>query len=233
MAKMSLVVTQWSVADPARFLYRALLTVEIKDNNNQPLGGRAIVSAPEGEQVDINVNGGRGIGTGEIFFVTQADAVVLMGEANIQGQILTARQSIALKSKSVQRIPDRVSANTAGADGKYLFFVSVLDKDNTPVPDVPVRIINNYTGTEEDAGQTGPHGTFTSQKITFIKDKGSFLVFAGGLDPVELKLDGPSKWKKPPPVPEPDPADISQGFWHTIFSAWKRGTQDLKGGGTP
>jgi len=229
MAKMSLVVTQWIVADPARFSYRALLAVEIKDNNNQPLGGRAIVSAPEGEQIDIAVPAGRGIGNGELFFISRADGVVLMAEANVQGQMLTARTQIALKSKSVQRIPDRISVNTAGADGKYFFFVSVLDKDNAPVSDVPVRIINNNTGAEEDAGQTDQHGSFTSQEIAFAQSKCSFLVIAGGLDPVELKLDGPSRWRKAPIVPDPDPADVSQGTWHTISSAWCRATNDIRG----
>ncbi len=228
MVKMSFTVTQWQLANPTLPLYRALLAVEIKDGN-QPSGGRVIITAPEGESIDINVNATRGTGTGEILFSTPADAVVLMAECNIQGNLLTARQSIALRSKTA-KAPDRLSVNTAGAAGKYIFIIGVMDEKNTPVPSVPINIINSVNRVIVATGQTDQNGAFTSSEICFPEREGSFLVIAGGLDPVELKLEGPSKWKKAPPVPEPNPADISQGFLNTIVSAWRRGGQDTKGG---
>lgn len=230
MAKMNFTVTQWQLSDPARHLYRAVLTAEIKDNNNQPLGGQISITAPEGESIDIQVNPAKGTGTAELLFISKADAIVLVGESIVQGQLLTARQQIALKPKTPKLIPDRVSVNAVGSNGRYIIFANVLDKDNSAVTGVPVRIINEKNRNEEDSGQTDQHGVFTSKEIVFSEKTSSFLVMAGGLDPIQLKLEGPSKWKKPPPVPEPDPADTSQGFWNAITSAWCRGTQDLKGG---
>lgn len=226
MAKMSFTVTQWQLVDPTRLVYRALISAEIKDNN-QPLDGRVIISAPEGEQTDINISAGRGIGTGEIFFTTQAEAVVLMAEANIQGQVLTARQPIALKTKSAKLIPDRVSANTSGGNGKYIFVVGVMDKDNAPVPDVPIRIINESTGADAATGQTDQHGSFSSPEITFRESECSFLVVTGGLDPIQLKLDGPSKWAKVQ-LPPADPDDTQYGLWHAIATGWHRGRNAVK-----
>jgi hypothetical protein len=220
MAKMSFTVTQWQLSDPVRHLYRAVLAAEIKDNNNQPLGGQVSITAPERESIDIQVNPAKGTGTGELLFISKADAVVLVGESIVQGQLLTARQQIALKPKTPKLIPDRVSVNAVGNNGQYIIFTNVLDKDNTAVAGVPVRIINEKNRREEDAGQTDQNGSFSSKEITFPERECSFLVIAGGLDPIQLKLEGPSRWKKykKPNIPK---AEFQKGLWHAIKVGWK------------
>lgn len=150
-----------------------------------------------------------------------ADILTITARTLMGGQWITKDLQVVNK-KGEKLIPDRLSANSAGDAGKYVIIVGVMSKDNAPVSDVPVRIINELTGADADTGQTDQHGSFITApgKINFTEQECSFLVIAGGLDPVELKLEGPSKWKKysKPDIPQ---ADFQQGLLHAIKVGWK------------
>lgn len=204
----------------------ATILVNVTDDRNKPVDQQPVELFSAG----IRLTSEESNDEGDIIFKNvlidpTADIVTLTARTLIGGQWITKDlQVVNEKKKSLP--PDRVSANTAGGNGKYIFIVGVLNKDNAPVADVPVRIINENTGADEDNGQTSQHGSFPSKEITFSERECSFLVIAGGLDPIRLKLDGPSRWRKPPEPPEPTDAELSGGFWKIMKSAICRAKAD-------
>jgi len=226
-AKISFTVTECVEVDPAQNLYRARISAESKDGN-QPLDSVITIKAPGGEETVISTDPGRGTATGELFFSSPAMAVVLTGEARVNSQLLTARQSVTLKAKSAKPVPDRIEANAVGSEGEYRFIVSVLAKDNGPVANLPVGIINENTGETEKTGVTDVHGAYISDEITFTTPQCSFLVKAGALTTQIENLEGPSKWRKPPEPPEPDPRHLRGGLLNTIKSAWRQAGADKR-----
>lgn len=226
MPKMSFTVIELLPIDPARNLYRTRISVELKHDNNQPLDGDVKIAAPGREEVTISTDPGKGTGAGELLFISSAAVVVLVAETQIQGRLLTDRKPVTLKSKTA-KAPDRLSVNTAGAEGKYIFIIGVMDDKNTPVPNIPISIVNGLNRVVAATGQTDQNGAFISQEITFLEKECPFLVIAGGLDPAELKLEGPSKWQiiKLPPA---DPDDTQHGWWHAIVTGWRRGRNAVK-----
>lgn len=221
MAKMNFTVTELVTIDPARNLYRARISVELKHDNNQPLDGDVKIVAPGREEITISTDPGKGTGTGELLFISSSAVVVLVAETQIQGRLLTARQTVTLKAKTA-KAPDRLSVNTAGSEGRYIFIIGVMDEKNTPVPNIPVNIVNGLNRTVAATGQTDQNGAFISPEISFQEKECPFLVIAGGLDPAELKLEGPSKWAKVK-LPPADPDDTQRGLWHAIVMGWVRG----------
>jgi len=227
--KMNFTVTECVPVDPAQNLYRARISIELRDNN-QPLDGAVTIKAPNKEEMMITTDPGRGTGSGEFVFISEAAVAVLTAESRSGGNLLTARQPVTLKAKTTKSVPDRFTARAAGSNGKYVFIVGVIDKDNAAVEGVPVRVIKETTGEEVVNGTTNKHGSFISQEITFNESTCNFVVVVGALDPVQLDLEGPSRWRKAPPVPEPDPADLEGGIGNIIKNAFCRGSRDLKGG---
>jgi hypothetical protein len=226
-AKIGFTVTECVEVDPAQNLYRTRISTESKDGN-QPLDSAITIKAPGGEETVISTDPGRGTATGELFFSSPAMAVILTGESRIQGNLLTARQSVTLKTKSSKLIPDRFTADVAGREGRYKVIGGVLTKDNTPVPDIPVEVYNNGTSTVEWSGTTDQHGFFASDEFSFTDSECKFLVRAGALEPVELTLPGPSKWRKSPEPPEPDPRHLCGGVLNTVASAWRQAGADKR-----
>lgn len=205
----------------------ATILVNVTDDRNKPVDQHPVELFAAG----IRLTSEESNDEGDIIFKNipidpTADIVTLTARTLIGGQWITKDlQVVNEKTKSLP--PDRVSANTAGGNGKYIFIVGVLDKDNTPVQDVPVRILNENTGADAATGQTDQYGSFSSPEITFRESECSFLVIAGGLDPVQLKLEGPSKWAKVQ-LPPADPDDTQYGLWHAIATGWRRGRNAVK-----
>jgi hypothetical protein len=226
-AKINFTVTECVEVDPAQNLYRARISAESKDGN-QPLDSAITIKAPGGEETIISTDPGRGTGAGELFFSSPAMAVVLTGESRGNGQLLTARQSVTLKTKASNPVPDRFTADAVGSCGKNKIIGGILTKDNLPVSGVPIKIFNNTTGKTEWSGLTDSNGAYVSDEISFAESECEFLVQAGALEPIKLTLPGPSKWRKPPEPPEPDPRHLCGGVLNTVASAWRQAGADKR-----
>jgi len=101
-------------------------------------------------------------------------------------------------------VADKLIVQSDGKDGHHTVYISIGTAEKTPVPGIHILIKDSF-GSEVGSGITNERGVVHPHPCIEPKTVGihHYRVYAEGttLAPENLRLDGPPRYPKPPPVP--------------------------------
>ncbi len=151
---------------------------------------------------------------------------LLPGEHELLARIPQSSVSASMKiSVKTPLAADKWVVEVSGRDGEYAVYVSVVTQTKQQIPGLTI-LIADTTSEEIYRGVTNEHGTLSPNPTITLDTPGMhrFKVFAKGtiLDPYELTLEGPPRYKKPRPprvLTENERRDIGRNPFRAIMKA--------------